>query len=278
MSGAVSLAGKVVWITGAGSGIGRALAVEFARHGVRLVLSGRRAGALDETAGLLGLDDRQVWRLPLDVTDHGAVATASEAIGRHWGGVDVLVGSAGCGSRGRVEETAMAVDQAVMAVNYFGTVAAVKAVLPQMLARRQGWIVAISSVSGKVGTPERAPYVASKHALQGFCDALRAEVTDRGVKVLVVCPGYVRTDFPLGAITAGGGRHGRLDRNQERGVAPEKVARKVLAGLLAGRREVYVGGWEVAAIYLARWWPGLLARLLARRAGKRGDGSAGKEA
>jgi dehydrogenase/reductase SDR family member 7B len=149
-----------------------------------------------------------------------------------------------------------------METNYFGAVALTKAVLPSMLARRSGDIVVISSLVGHFSTPLRSAYAASKHALHGFFDALRAEVYADGLHVMVVCPGFVRTEISLHALTADGSPQGSMDAGQARGLAPEKCAAQVLAGLDRHKYEIVIGGKETRYLLLHRFFPGLFRRAM----------------
>ncbi|MEA2489741.1 MAG: dehydrogenase/reductase family er, partial [Acidobacteriota bacterium] len=176
--------------------------------------------------------------------------------------VDVLVHSGGVSQRSLVAETELAIDRAIMELNYFGTIALTKAVLPSMLARKGGHIVPISSVIGHVGIPLRSAYAASKHALHGFFDALRAEVASDGVKVTIVCPGYVRTNVSQNALRGDGSKHGQLDETHANAMRPEQAAPRIIDGVSKGKNEVRVGGKEILAIHLKRFLPNLLARAI----------------
>lgn len=264
------LAGKTVWITGASSGIGEALAVAFSAAGCRLLLSARRADALERVARRCA-DAPDVQILPLDVTDDTAVANALSRAEALVGPIDVLVNNAGVTQRSAAERTDMAVYRSLMEVNYFGAVALTRAVLPGMLARGRGQIVAMSSVAGKVGAPLRTGYCGAKHALVGYCDALRAEVHDRGVRVLVVCPGFVKTDISLAALKADGSTHNSMDDDQAAGVPPEAVAQRTLRAIEQGDAEILVGGKETLAVPLKRLSPSLLNRLTRKVASQRMD-------
>jgi len=257
---------RVVWITGASAGVGAALAHAFAARGARLVLSARRAGRLEEVAARC--TDRGAARahvVPLDLAEHAALAGAAREAEERVGPVDVLVHNAGVGQRGRAEETRIEVVRRIFDVNVFGPVALTQAVLPGMLARGAGRIAVVSSILGKFGAPGRSAYAASKHALHGYFDSVRAEVHDRGVRVTLVCPGYVRTEISTHALEPGGAEHQRLDPGQARGMDPHDCARRVLRAIARGRREVTIGGWETWGVTLKRFAPGVLARLLRGR-------------
>lgn len=257
--------GKVVWVTGASSGIGEALALQLARQGARLIISARRRELLEQLRDRCARPE-DVFVLPLDVveTDRAKehVAAALGAFGK----VDVMIHNAGITQRSLVAETSLEQDRRVMEVNFFGVVALTKALLPEMVARGGGHFVVISSVTGYVGTPYRSAYAASKHALHGFFESLRAEGHRDHIRVTMVCPGFIDTDIAVKAIEAAGGTEATKQSERARanaeGIAPAECATVILNGVARESREVYVGGKEVAGIYLRRYAPGLLAQAL----------------
>lgn len=259
----MSLSGQVVWITGASSGIGEALALAWAKTGARLVLSSRRAEEL-ERVRLACAQPGDHLVLPLDLARRDTFAAAVSTVVAHCGRIDVLVNNGGVSQRARVVDAADTVERAIMEVDYFGPVALTKAVLPAMLARRSGRIVVVSSVMGYVGTPGRSSYAAAKHALHGYFDALRAEVWRDGVGVTLACPGYVRTAVSANALGPRGERHGRTDATHVRGISAERCADVILRGVARGREEIVIGGWETAGIYLKRFAPWLFSRIVRR--------------
>ena len=248
---------KVVWITGASSGIGEALAVAWSREGATLVLSARNVAELERVRNTC-LDPQKHRVLPLDLTDTKAIEAAAKDVPR----VDVLVHSGGVSQRSLAAETDLATDRAIMDLNYFGTVALTKAVLPQMLARREGHIVPITSVIGYVGIPTRSAYAASKHALHGFFESLRAETAKDGVAITIVVPGYVRTKVSENALRGDGTPHGKLDETHAKAVLPEEIAPKIIDAVARKKAEVRVGGKEIWAVSLRRFLPGLTRRIL----------------
>ncbi|MEZ4865940.1 MAG: SDR family oxidoreductase [Caldilineaceae bacterium] len=255
--------GKVVWITGASSGIGEALAQAFSQAGARLVLSARRQAELERVrAGCANLEAHLV--LPLDLTDFDAPVLTRQVLD-HFGRIDILVNNGGVSQRALALETTLEVDRRIMEINYFGAVALTKAVLPSMIAQGSGHLVTISSLSGKISTPRRSAYAASKHALHGFFDALRTEVREAGVQVTLICPGYVKTNLSLHALTGVGGEHGQVDPTQAKGIAPEKLAERILQAIVRQKAEVLIGGKEVLAVYLKRFFPSLYQRVIQRR-------------
>ncbi len=260
-------AGKTVWITGASSGIGAALAHSFALRGAKLILSARRVERLEQVAqhctGLPGASP-EVHILPLDLADLGSLeAKANEVLTRH-GAVDVMVHNAGVGQRGSVLETSFEVERRMLDTNYLGPVALTKALLPSMVAKKRGTFVVISSVLGLISVKHRAGYAASKHALHGYFNGLRAELGEHGVEVLMVCPGHVNTEFSLHALRADGRAHGAVDEGQQKGLTPATCAERTMAALDRGKQEIYVAKYETLGVYLNRYAPGLLRSALAR--------------
>lgn len=258
---------SVIWITGASSGIGEALALALAKQGARLILSARRADELQRVATQTGLPASGVLVLPMDMTDMASLPAHVETVREHFGRIDYVFQNAGITQRGTVADTDMSVYQRLMDVNFFGVVALTKAVLPLMLAQYGGHLVVTSSVAGKLGTKQRSGYCASKHALHGFFDALRAETYDAGLRVTIVCPGYIQTPISLHALGPDGQVHGKMDDNQTRGMAPDEFARQLLQAVSQRKEEVYIGGWEAYGIYLKRFLPGVLSRILRNREG-----------
>lgn len=256
-------ADKVVWITGASSGIGEASAHAFAREGARLVLSSRRRDELERVRRACAHSDRHTV-VPLDLTRSETFPAITAEVLARCECIDVLLNNGGVSQRALAIDATAEVERALMEVDYFGPVALTKAVLPSMLARRAGHIAVVSSVMGFLGTPGRSTYAAAKHALHGYFDSLRAEVWRHGIKVTLVCPGYVKTAVSDNAVGPRGEKHGRTDGTHTRGIAPEKCAAAILRGVARGREEVYVGGGEVAGIYLKRFAPWLLSRIVRR--------------
>jgi short-subunit dehydrogenase len=256
--------GAVAWVTGASSGIGEALAYGLSRRGARLILSARRAEALERVRAACTNPGAHI-ALPFDLADAGAIpAVAAQAI-EQAGRVDLLVNNGGVSQRALAQDTTLDVDRRLMEVNYFSAVALTKAVLPSMLERGQGHIAVVSSIAGRVGPPYRTAYAASKHALHGFFDALRAEVWDAGLRVTIACPGFIRTNISVNALSGDGTLHGKMDDNQAEGLSPEACAEQIIQAIEGDRAEVLIGGKETLGVYLKRFTPGLLNVLLLKR-------------
>lgn len=259
---------SVIWITGASSGIGEAIAMALSQYkGVKLVLSARRADELQRVAMQTGLPESNLLVLPLNMTNIDDLPVQAETVRRRFGRIDYVFQNAGISQRSTVADTDFAVYRQLMEVNFFGVVALTKVVLPIMLAQGSGHFVVTSSVAGKLATKQRSGYSASKHALHGFFDALRSEVYDAGLRVTLVCPGYIRTAISMNALSAHGQAHGKMDENQEKGMTPDEFAQRLLRAVVAEKDEVYIGGSEIYGVYLKRFFPGLLSRILRNRKG-----------
>ena len=249
-----------MWITGASGGIGEGIALAASRRGARLVLSARRLAELHRVR-LRCVHAENVAVLPFDLAEFDAAGVATAAA-EFFGPIDVLVNNAGISQRSLVLETDMEVYRRIMQVDFFAAVALIKAVLPEMARRGAGHIATISSVVGKVATPLRSGYAAAKHALHGFHDALRAEVHGQGVKVTVICPGFVHTEVSRNAVTGSGAPHGRMDAGQATGMDPRLCGERIVRAIMSDRSEAYIGGKEIHMIGLKRLAPSLIERIV----------------
>jgi dehydrogenase/reductase SDR family member 7B len=259
----MSFLNKRVWITGASSGIGEALAYAFAEHGAHLILSARNETELQRVAAAaLQAGAGSVLVRRLDLGQHAEIPEIVREVLEQVGKVDILVNNGGVSQRSLAVETTLEVDKKLMDVNYFGTVALTKAVLPNMLTHQLGHIVTITSLTGKFGTAYRSSYAASKHALHGFFDSLRAELGDTPIKVTLICPGFVRTNVSVNALTGTGAQLGTMDEATDKGMPPERLAQKILRAIESGKEESYFGGKEVLGVYLKRFFPAYFSKML----------------
>ncbi|MBN8702373.1 MAG: SDR family oxidoreductase [Bacteroidetes bacterium] len=238
-----SFKNKVVWITGASSGIGEALAKELATRGAKLVLSARNTQTLNAIKKQLQLDDSRCIVLKIDLEHESNFSNHVLTVVNNLGAIDILINNAGISQRSFAVETSIEVDKKIMQVNYFGTVTLTKAILPHMIKNNSGHIVAISSIAGKIGYFLRTSYSASKHALHGFFDSLRMEVYKNNVKVLLVCPGKIKTNISVNALTGTGEKHNIMDDSHLRKgvISAEDCANQILAAIEKGKEEIYIG-------------------------------------
>jgi short-subunit dehydrogenase len=253
---------KVVWITGASSGIGEALVHAFANAGAKIVLSARRAEELERVRKEAKLSESNSLILPLDLSDTSQVQGLAAKIIDKFGRIDVLVNNGGISQRSLTKDTPLEIDRQVMEVNFFGTVAVTKAALPYMIKQKSGHIVVISSIAGKFGFWFRSAYSASKHALQGFFEAMRMEVEADNIKVLLVCPGKIRTNISVNAITESGSKHNKMDEATEQGMSADECAQRIISAMNREKEEVLIGGKELKAVTIKRLFPRLFSKLI----------------
>lgn len=252
---------KVLWITGASSGIGEALCYELSRMGCRLIISSRNEAMLREVKGRCRYPEK-VKVLPLDLEAREAMPALTEEALLCYGEIHVLIHNAGVSQRSLILNTQMAVYEKLMDVNYLGTIALTKAILPYFINSRQGHFVTVTSLMGKLGSPLRSGYCGAKHALHGFFDVLRMEHEKDGVQVTLICPGFVQTNIARNAITAEGLPQKKEDAATAGGMPPERFAVKMIQAIARKKFEVYIGGKETKAIYLKRFFPKLLHRVI----------------
>ncbi len=255
---------KVVWITGASSGIGKELALALADLGAKLVLSSRGKDALEAIKTDKDLSDERCLILPIDLSDIGDADAKVELVLQHFGRIDYLINNGGISQRSYAYETGVDVDRMVFETNFFGTIALTKAVLPVMIKQGSGHLSATSSIVGKFGFPLRSAYSASKHALHGFFESVRAEVADKGIKVAMIIPGRILTQISVNAVTKDGSRHGELDKGQAEGMKADRAAQKILMGLANEKKEILVGGKELLMVHIRRFLPRLYYRMASR--------------
>ena len=255
---------SVIWITGASSGIGEALAYSMAFKGAKLILSARRIEALENVkANCKKNGNSAVKILPLDVSDEDSLASSSVEAKSLFGGIDILINNAGISQRGLAKDILMEVERRVFEVNYFGTVALTKLVLADMIERKTGHIVVVSSTAGMVSTPLRSSYAASKHALHGHFNALRSEVHDDNIKVTIVCPGFINTEITKKALKSDGSELNEMGEAQKKGMDVNEFTKKMVRAIEQNSQEVHIHGFkEGLALFLKRFFPSLLSILI----------------
>ncbi len=253
---------KTVWITGASSGIGEALAYQLAKKGVHLILSSRKKDVLEAVKSKCAFPEK-IAVFPLDLADAASIeTTATQVLANHQ--IDILVNNGGISQRSLLAETSMEVHRKLMEVNYFGTIHLSKIVLEQFIRNKKGHFVNVTSLMGRFSSQYRSGYCGAKHALHGFFDCLRLEHDADNVKVTMVCPGFVKTRISFNALTADGSPQDYMDKMQAQGLSPEQCAQKMVRAIERKKHEVYIGKREVMGIYLKRFFPGLLHQWLLR--------------
>jgi dehydrogenase/reductase SDR family member 7B len=251
---------KTAWITGASSGIGEALACEFARLGATVVISSNDEPGL-ERVRLSCPDPSKIIIAPFDLSDTSGIGDLADRTINRIGKIDFLVNIGGISQRARIDETPLWLDRKIFEINYFGTIALTKAILPYMISQKSGHIAATSSIAGRFGFPMRSAYSASKQALHGFFETLYLENKVNNIRTSVIIPGRVRTSISLHALNREGKEHGKMDDGQNNGIHPDRAAKIIIRGMLKNKREILVGSSELMMLYIRRIWPWLFFRI-----------------
>ncbi|MBM4341071.1 MAG: SDR family NAD(P)-dependent oxidoreductase [Deltaproteobacteria bacterium] len=260
---------RVVWITGGGSGIGRAVALEFAREGASVAVSGRRMEKLSETVAAIETMGGRALAVPCDVMDEASIAAAVLCVAETWGRIDVAVANAGYSVMGRIEDLNLEYWQRQFDVNVFGLVATVRAALPE-LQKTQGRVVLLGSVAGFVPFPKGAVYAASKAAVRMIGETLSAELRGSGVSCTTVHPAYVESEI-LRVDNDGRLREDRKDPRPRRLVwKADKAAKAIVNASYHRRREVVLSAYGKIAVGINRLAPGLLSKMMGRGTGAKG--------
>lgn len=256
--------GKTIWITGATSGIGKAVAIELSVEDCHLVLSGRNHEELEKTGERCKQNGARVTTVPFDLGNEESIEGAFKTVQEKHLGIDALYHFGGISQRSLVSETPLFVDRKLFEVNFFGTIALTKLVLPEMIKKGGGHIAATSSLVGKFGFPYRSSYSASKHALHGFFESLLAENKSNNIRVTMIIPGFINTNISVNAVNSKGSAHGKLDDNQAKGMPADQCARIILKGLKKDKKEILVGKKDKVMVHIRRFIPALYYYLASR--------------
>ncbi|EPG67104.1 SDR family oxidoreductase [Leptospira wolffii] len=256
---------KVIWITGASSGIGEALVKELSGTGAKIVLSARREEELERVKRESRLTDSDSLCLPLDLSDSESLNRFPDLVFGKFGRVDILINNGGVSQRSLAHETDLDTYRRIMDVNFFGTVALTLAVLPHFRKRGAGHIVSVSSVAGKFGVPYRTGYSSAKAALTGFFEALRAENSSQGIHVTLVYPGFVRTKISENALNGQGKSFGLPNLKTKATISAEECAGRILKAIQNERLEVQIAGpKESFAVAFHKYFPTLFSKFLSK--------------
>ena len=254
---------KIIWVTGASSGIGREIAIQLSKYDCTLILTARRKEQLEDTKQKCGNANVQIF--PFDLSKIDEIDDFSLRVQKEVGEIDILINNAGVSAWSGVEETNFKVYQDVMELNFYSVVKLTQTVLPSMISRKSGQVVSVSSLLGKFAIKKRSVYASAKHALQGFMDALRAEVYEHNIKVNTVAPGLVDTEVGMKALTEDGSSYGKNDRGHAtEGMKADTAANMIISAIIKNKREHYVipfFSFSRVALYLARFTPNLAARI-----------------
>lgn len=246
--------GKIAWVTGASSGIGKATCEGLAKAGATLVISARNEQQLEAVRQQLQNPEKHMI-LPLDLENSTNFDELAAQVYAKYGKIDFLFNNGGLSQRSEAGETPLEVDRRIMEINYFGNIALAKAVLPYFRKQQSGHFVITSSIAGKFGFYLRSAYSASKHALHGFYESLALEEAKNNVFVTVSCPGKINTPISTNALTASGEKHGVMDHNQETGMPAEQCVSILLKAVSKRKREILIGNKEILAVKLKRFLP-----------------------
>ena len=244
---------KVVWITGGSSGIGEALAYKLATRNCKLILSARNREALEIVKSKCS--NTEVIILPFDLVDFDNAKNHVEKAIAAFGKIDVLINNGGVSQRSLIIETDFEVDKKLIEVDYLGTVALTKALLPHFIKNKKGHFVTVTSLMGKFGSPYRSGYCGAKHALHGFFDVLRMEHQKDNINVTLVCPRFIQTNVAKNALTADGSKQNIDDTATQNGMPTSVFAKKFVESVESEKFEVYIGGKEIMGVYLKRFFP-----------------------
>jgi len=263
---------KVVWITGASSGIGEALVYALAKENARLIISARRKEELERvkknclSATLFPnkINAENIFILPFDLANiENQIAITEQALSA-FGRIEILINNGGITQRSSAAETIIDIDRRVMEVNYFSAVSLTKSVLPFMQKKNSGTIVNIGSIVGYCGVPKRSSYSASKHALYGFMEALREEVRKNNINIIMITPGFIKTNLTYNAVTANGSAYNKMDDGQAKGMSAERCADLILNAIRKNKKEIIIGGKEIFVVYIKRFFPWLYYQIIRR--------------
>jgi len=247
--------GKTAWITGASSGIGEALVHAFLKKGASLIISSNDVNGLERVRADCRDKSDDILIVPFDLSDTSGIGTLVDDTLKKRKSIDYLMNIGGVSQRASIADTPLWLDRKIFEINYFGTIALTKAVLPYMIRQRSGHIAATSSISGRFGFPLRSAYSASKQALHGFFETLYLENKKNNIRTSVIIPGRVRTNISLHALDPEGKEHGKMDKGQAKGISPEKAAGIIIKGIIRNKREITVGGNELLMLYIRRFLP-----------------------
>lgn len=252
---------KNIWITGASSGIGKALALACAKQGGYPILTARNAETLGEIQRDCLKFTSHCWIFPSDLSDLENIEPLFNSVIDSCGHIDILVNNAGRSQRSLCIETPFEHDETIMRLNFFSVVKLSKLVLKHMHAKKNGHIIAIGSITGKFGFPMRSAYAASKHALQGFFESLQCELAHESIRIGIIHPGRIQTNISLHALTHSGESHGKMDDGQNHGMKAEICAEKIINAIIRNKKETLIGNKELLMVHIRRFLPWLYYRL-----------------
>ena len=258
----MSIPNKVIWITGASSGIGEALVLALNELGAKLIISARNRDKLYQVKQNCKKTQLDIHVLTLDLEQTESLYDKAQDALRIYGWVDIIIHCGGISQRATALETPLEVAQKIMNTNYWGTVALTQAIVPSMIKKGSGHVVVISSLMGKFGTRLRSSYSASKHALHGYFDSMRNEVFDKNITITLVCPGFIKTNATLNALKADGTPQNKMDEAMQNAMEPADCANRIIKAIEHQKEEVFFGGKEKYGVLLKRFFPKVFSRYI----------------
>lgn len=262
-----SLDGKVVIITGASSGIGKACAKSFGEGGSKLVIAARNVQNLQNTVDELQELGINVKSVPTDVSNEEDCRELINAAIKEYGKIDMLINNAGISMRALFLDMEIDVFEKIMDVNFRGTVYCTKYALPHII-KTKGSIVGVSSIAGSKGLPGRTAYSASKFAMQGFLEALRIENRESGIHVLIACPGFTSSNIRRTALKANGAVQAKTPRKEENMMSPEEVAERILKAVQTKKHKIVLTRNGRLLVWLTKFLPGITDKLVFKNLSK----------
>ena len=252
---------KVIWITGASSGIGEALVYQYNAKGHKTIISSRKQEELEKVKQSATYPEN-IFILGMDISRFDEMKSKVKMAINAFGTIDILINNAGVSQRSLIIDTDFEVYKKLMDINYLGTVALSKAILPEFIRRKSGHFVTVTSLMGKFASPYRSGYCGVKHALHGFFDGLRMEHEKDGISVTLICPGFVQTNVAKNALTADGSSQNKEDEATKNGLPVAFFAKKMISAIDKKKFEAYIGRKEIIGVYLKRFFPKLLHKVV----------------
>ncbi|MBK7851193.1 MAG: SDR family oxidoreductase [Bacteroidetes bacterium] len=261
---------KVVVVTGASSGIGRSLAIEFARNGYNVVAAARKVDQLETVKKDIEKAGGKALIVATDVSKESDCERLMAETMATFGRIDVLINNAGISMRAVFEKTDLNVIRQLMDINFWGTVYCTKYALPHLL-KSKGSVVGISSIAGKKGLPGRTGYSASKFAMEGFLETLRTENLKTGLHVLVACPGFTASNIRNTALAADGNTQGESPRDEKKMMQPEEVARRIYKAVEGRKRDIIMTRDGKLTVFLNKFFPAMMDKVVYNHMAKEPD-------
>jgi len=260
----VNFKDRLVFITGAASGIGKAITLQLAKEGARLIIADRALEDVKKVQEECLKHTPFCETITFDLNNPSEVTSAASSVLKKYGPIYLLINNGGISQRSLAFETPIELDRKIMEIDFFSYVILTKAFLPSMIERKEGYIAATSSLSGKFGFHQRSAYAAAKHAIQGYFETLRMELKPHGISVTIAYPGSINTNISVNAIEKDGSKHGIMDPAQSKGMSAEDCAKHYIKAIKKGRPEVLIGGKEFIMFHLKRFFPRLFFKLISK--------------